>query len=55
MKMPKATRDKIDAIVLSLQEDAESENYHSMMSVYQDIADIVMKHARRPRSKSWKM
>jgi hypothetical protein len=45
MKTPLTPEKKLERIVHKLHERAESENYHSMISVYSKLADSVTKHA----------
>lgn len=35
---------KLETIIRKLEEEAEDANYHSMVSMYQKIADSIVKH-----------
>ena len=40
----KTTKEKLEDVILKLQENAESENYHSAIRMYREIANSVVKH-----------
>jgi len=41
----KTSQQKLDDIIIEYEMDAEGENYHSMIPIYRQIADAVVKHA----------